>query len=68
MNLRHVNRGDVKAGRCPFCQPRHKRFEAEIPTDYLYKEGLVELDEVLGDDPESGFDHEHPLTWFPRCG
>lgn len=35
---------------------------------YLENEFSVELDEVLGDDTESGFDHEEPLTWFPRCG
>lgn len=39
-------------------------------TEYIGREFLrsVELEEVLGDDTEPGFDHEKPLTWFPRCG
>lgn len=45
MNVRHNNRGDVKEGGCPFCKPRHKREEEEIPYSFLINEGLDEYDE-----------------------
>jgi hypothetical protein len=63
MILRHLNRRDIRkdASVCSYCVGHNPRWWD--PPDYS-----VELDEVLGNNTEPRFDHEQPLTWFPRCG
>ena len=52
MNIRHINRGDVKEGGCPVCKPRHKRYgggwyNTDFSPDFLIEEGY---DEYLDED------------------
>lgn len=50
MNVRHINRGDIKEGGCPLCKPRHKRYggwvngKVQHPQVFV-DEALEELDE-----------------------
>ena len=44
--IRHRNRGDVDAGGCDVCKPRHKREDDITPVDFHVEEGLADyLDE-----------------------
>lgn len=40
MNIRHVNRGDIKEGGCPLCKPRRKRYENQPTRLEEYEEQL----------------------------
>lgn len=57
--IRHRNRGDVDAGGCGLCKPRHKREEDTVPVDFQAVEGLADfLDEL-----EDGHAHTPAEDW-----
>lgn len=40
--IRHRNRGDIDAGGCGVCKPRHKREDDIMPVDFMVDEGLTD--------------------------
>lgn len=47
MNIRHINRGDIKEGGCPLCKPARKRYDNELTPLEEVREQLDDVREAL---------------------